>query len=357
MHFGPMNRYLLCGLGLVLCLFWACATEQKAYIVFSSPLEGETILQGDKIAVKLDVPDSNRVQAITYLLDGKVFAKTQSIGQQSLPTEGVALGNRILSAWVAHNDRVDTISSNIIIASKVKPKKLKYTLVNSFPHDTSAYTQGLSFVDGKLLESTGRKGFSMLKYVDIKSGQTLQSVALDSAYFGEGSVRVGNRIVVLTWQENVGLVFDAHSLKLLTTFPYQGSREGWGLSYDGAQLWRSDGTHRIWRMNADNYREEGYLEVYYQKRELDNINELEFVKDKLLANVYQTNKIVVINPQTGVVEAEIDLSALEPKHFFKNDFDRGNNVLNGIAYNPITGHLYVTGKKWPKLFEIKVEGL
>ncbi len=122
MHFGPMNRYLLCGLGLVLCLFWACATEQKAYIVFSSPLEGETILQGDKIAVKLDVPDSNRVQAITYLLDGKVFAKTQSIGQQSLPTEGVALGNRILSAWVAHNDRVTPLVATLSLPARLNPK-------------------------------------------------------------------------------------------------------------------------------------------------------------------------------------------------------------------------------------------
>jgi glutamine cyclotransferase len=204
------------------------------------------------------------------------------------------------------------------------------------------------------LESTGEKGASQLKWVDLKSGKTLQKTQLDPKYFGEGSLKIGNKIIMLTWQENIGFIFDAITFKQLGTFPYQNSREGWGLTFDGKNILKSDGSNRIWRINADTYKEEGYLEVYDNKGPVNALNELEYINGKIYANVYTTNKIVIINPASGVVEEEIDLAALAPKNYFKTANEQQNNVLNGIAWDAKGKRLFVGGKKWPKLYEIKI---
>lgn len=355
MLFGHMRKIITL---LLLCaaLFqFACNNKVASYITFKNPLQGESFNSGKPVKIELDIPEKTEVQTISYLVDGKQFAHKTTKDFVTLDTQNLPLGYRMLTAIVKSDDKTDTITNNIILTTDKKPVKLKYTLVNTFPHDTSAYTQGLSFVAGNLLESTGRKGQSHLKYVDLKSGKAIKSVPLKPEYFGEGSVKVGNKIIVLTWQENVGLVYDASSLQEIATFPYQSSREGWGLTYDGKQLLRSDGSNRIWFMNAETYKEEGFIEVYDNKGAVESLNELEYIDGKLYANVYGSNKIVVINLKTGIVEAELDLSKLVPKGFFKDDYDIGNNVLNGIAYDAVSKRLFVTGKKWPKLFEIKVE--
>lgn len=355
MLFGLMRRIFFVLLLFISVLQTACNNKIANYITFKNPLQGESFNSGKPVKIELDIPEKTEVQTISYLVDGKPFAHKTTKDFVTLDTQNLPLGYRMLTAIVKSSDKTDTITNNIILTTDKKPLKLKYTVVNTFPHDTSAYTQGLSFVEGKLLESTGRKGQSQLKYVDLRSGKAIKAVPLDSIYFGEGSVKVGNKIIVLTWQENVGLVYDANALKLMDTFPYQGSREGWGLTYDGKYLLKSDGSNRIWKLDAENYREEGFMEVYDHKGPVESLNELEYINGKIYANVYTTNRIVVINPQTGAVEAELDLSKLVPKGFFKDDYDAANNVLNGIAYDAATKRLFVTGKKWPKLFEIKVE--
>ncbi len=201
------------------------------------------------------------------------------------------------------------------------------------------------------MESTGQLDKSLLKWVDLNSGKTLQQTKLDAQYFGEGSLKIGNKIIMLTWLQNIGLVFDAKTLKQLGTFPYEKSKEGWGLAFDGKQILRTDGSNRIWMMNKETYKEEGYIEVYDDAGEVKSLNEIEYINGKIYANVYLTNKIVVINPTSGKVEATIDLSALVPKNFFKVE-EEGNNVLNGIAWDAAGKRLFVTGKKWPKLYQI-----
>lgn len=354
MLFGHMRRIITL---LLLCttLFqFACNNKVASYITFKDPLQGESFHSGKPVKVELDIPEKTEIQTISYLVDGKQFAEKNNKEFVTLDTQNLPLGYRMLTAIVKSGDQIDTITNNIILTTDKKPMKLKYTLVNTFPHDTSSYTQGLSFVGGKLLESTGRKGQSQLKYVDLKTGKSIKSVPLKPEYFGEGSAKVGNQIIVLTWQENVGLVYDANTLEEKATFPYQNSREGWGLTYDGKHLLRSDGSNRIWLMNAETFREESFIEVYDNKGAVERLNELEYINGKLYANVYGTNKIVVIDPKTGIVEAEVDLSKLVPKNFFKDDYEIGNNVLNGIAYDEAGKRLFVTGKKWPNLFEIKL---
>ena len=354
MLFGPIRNVVVLLLLFVVTFQLACNTKIANYITFKNPLQGESFHSGKPVKIELDIPEKAEIQNISYLVDGKEFAQKNSKEFVTLDTQNLPLGYRMLTAIVKSGDKTDTITNNIIITTDKKPVKLKYTLVNTFPHDTSAYTQGLSFVDGKLLESTGRKGLSQLKYVDLKTGKAIKAIPLSAAYFGEGSVKVGNKIIVLTWQENVGLVYDANTLQEISTFPYQASREGWGLTYDGKQLLRSDGSNKIWLMNAASFKEEGFIEVYDNNGAVERLNELEFIDGKVYANIYGSNKIVIINPKTGVVEAEIDLSKLAPKNYFKDDYEASNNVLNGIAYDAVGKRLFVTGKKWPSLFEIKL---
>lgn len=355
MHFGQPKKSSFLKFSIIAIviflqtLFFACKQE-AAYLTFSSPSQGQNFNIGDDILVKLDLPKSAKIDSITYLVDGILIKSTANADSISLATKNLSLGYRIITAIVKQGEQRDTISSNIVLKTNQVPKKLSYKIVNTFPHDTSAYTQGLSYIDGKLLESTGRYGSSQLKYVAIGSGKTLQKTALAAEYFGEGSVKIDDRIVMLTWLQNVGLIFDAKSFKQIGTFRYETSREGWGLTFDGKNILRSDGSHRIWLMNAKSYKEESFIEVYDNKGEVSSLNELEFIDGKIYANVYLTNKIVIINPKTGVVESEIDLTELVPKNYPKNEID----VLNGIAWDAKGKRLFVTGKKWPNLFEIKL---
>lgn len=359
MHFGPhrksflsFSRKLSC-LSCLIILIAACNEKQTA-VNFSSPNQGDNFNLGDDIKLKLDISENANVNSIAYFVDGKPINTGKSSDSAVLKTANLTLGYRLITAIVTQGDVKDTINTNIVLTTKRVPKKLSYTVINTFPHDTSAYTEGLGYVDGKLLESTGEKGASQLKYVDLKSGKTLQKTQLDPQYFGEGSLKIADKIIMLTWQENLGFVFDAKTLKQIGTFPYEQSREGWGLTFDGKNILRSDGTNKIWFMNATTFKEERFIEVYDQNGVLDSLNELEYINGKIYANVYLTNKIVVINPQNGEVEAEIDLTELVPKNFFKTSDEVQNNVLNGIAWDPIGKRLFVTGKKWPKLYQIEI---
>ena len=360
MHFGLPKNFILsllikvnCIICIVVLLLASCR-EKRTAINFSSPNQGDNFSLGDDIKLKLDISDDANISSIIYLIDGKPINTLKSSDSALLKTVNFPLGYRLITAIVTKGDEKDTINTNIVLTTKRVPTKLNYTVVNSFPHDTSAYTEGLSYIEGKLLESTGEKGASQLKYVDIKSGKTLQKTQLDPQYFGEGSVKIGDKIIMLTWQENLGFVFDAKTLKQIGTFPYGQSREGWGLTFDGKNILRSDGTNKIWFMNASTYKEESFIEVYDKNGALDRLNELEYINGKIYANVYLTSKIVVINPQNGEVEAELDLSYLVPKNFFKTSTEVDNNVLNGIAWDANGKRLFVTGKKWPKLYEIKI---
>ncbi len=360
MHSGLLKKTFSSQWGIILSLvvlttlIFGCGDEEKMSLTFSTPDQGQNFNVGDEIKIKLEAPKDVKVDAVVYLIDSTVIATKNNLDSVLLPTKGLPLGYRLISAIVTQGETKDTITTNIVLKTNQSPIPLSYKVVNSFPHDTSAYTEGLSYVDGKILESTGEKGASELKWVDLKTGKTLQKTKLEPQYFGEGSLKIGDKIIMLTWQESIGFIFDAKTFKQIGTFPYQSSREGWGLTFDGKQILRTDGTNRIWKMNASNYKEEGYIEVYNQIGPLDSLNELEFIDGKIYANVYLTNKIVRIDPISGVVEAELDLSALVPQNFFKTDEERGNNVLNGIAWDAKGKRLFVGGKKWPKLYEIQI---
>lgn len=177
---------------------------------------------------------------------------------------------------------------------------------------------------------------------------------MDKQYFGEGITVVGDKIIQLTYREKVGFVYDKNTLKKLSEFAYTTGREGWGLAFDGEKILNTDGSNTIFFLNKDNYQKIGSIDVFDDKGAIQNLNELEYIDGKIYANVYTTNNMLIINPQTGVVESSIDLSGLLPADYFKTEDARANNVLNGIAYDKVGKRLFVAGKKWPHIFQIEL---
>ena len=226
-----------------------------------------------------------------------------------------------------------------------KVRRYGVKVVAEYPHDAQAYTQGLFWHDGKLYESTGLNGKSSLRIVDLKSGKPLKKIGFDKAYFGEGSVILGDKLYMLTWENKVLFVYDANTLEYLKTYSYP--REGWGLTTDGKSLIASDGSNRIYFLDPD-LKLQKTLNVTIDGRPLKFLNELEWIDGRIWANVYTTNSIVIINPRSGEVEGLIDCTGLLPDRLRTP----GTDVLNGIAINPADGKIYLTGKNWKRLYEV-----
>ena len=223
-----------------------------------------------------------------------------------------------------------------------------YEIVNEYPHDHQAFTQGLVFDGGFLYESTGLRKISTLRKTDLVSGIVLQTHKLADRYFGEGLTIFGDRIIQLTWQSNAGFVYEKDSFKLLQTFKYPG--QGWGITHDGKRLIMSDGTAELRILDPFTFEEIGRINVKCNGMPVKWLNELEYVRGEIYANVWEQNQIARINPETGQVVGWIDLTGLlKPE-----DCDIRPDVLNGIAYDVAGGRLFVTGKLWPKIFEIKL---
>jgi glutamine cyclotransferase len=228
------------------------------------------------------------------------------------------------------------------------PEHSTYQVINAYPHDPTAWTQGLVYVDGQLYEGTGGNGASTLRRVDLETGNILQSYALPDEYFGEGITVLGERVIQLTWQSRVGFVYARDSFALLDTFSYPG--EGWGLTHDGQQLIMSDGTATLRFLDPETFAEVGRITVTDNGQAVHNLNELEYVRGEIYANVWQGDRIARIAPATGNVVGWIDLTGLLQAEDRRAPVD----VLNGIAYDARQDRLFVTGKLWPRLFEIKL---
>jgi glutamine cyclotransferase len=222
-----------------------------------------------------------------------------------------------------------------------------YQVVNTYPHDREAFTQGLEYRNGFLYEGTGLHGRSSLRKVKLETGIVLQKLSLPPQFFGEGISVVGDRIVQLTWQSETGFVWGLQDFKLQRQFTYRG--EGWGLTTDGRHLYFSDGTDEIRVLDSQTLAETRRIRVRENGRPLKDLNELEWVEGEILANVWQTDRIVKINPLTGRVTGSIDLTGILPA-----PERAGTDVLNGIAYDAAGKRLFVTGKLWPKLFHIRL---
>ena len=220
-------------------------------------------------------------------------------------------------------------------------------VVAEYPHDTGSYTQGLFFHEGQMYETTGLHGKSTLRKVDLNTGKPIIKLDFGQKYFVEGSVVLNDNLYILTWESKVVFVYDADSLKYKSTWSYP--REGWGITTDGKQLIASEGSSILYFMD-EKFSLKRRVYVKHEDRPVMWLNELEYIDGKIWANVYTSDEIVIINPKDGRVEGVIDCRGLLPKELR----DTTTDVLNGIAYNPDTKKIYLTGKNWPKLYEIRL---
>lgn len=245
-----------------------------------------------------------------------------------------------------NNSRIKTIP----VVSDIAPEKYTYQVVNNFPHLTTSFTEGLEFYDGFLYEGTGNNGESDLMKINLQTGKVLQKYSLNEIYFGEGITILNDKIYQLTYKAQKGFVYNLSDFALVDSFHYS-SREGWGLTNDGTNLIMGNGTHTLTWINPENFSQIKTLQVANNTGLVNFINELEYIDGKILANIYTTNTIIEIDPETGKVLKEINMAGI--LDMYTNASDK-IDYMNGIAYDHNNDRLFVTGKWWPKLFEIKL---
>ena len=330
---------------LSLVFLKACGDEATPKITLKP--NANTYVAGDTLTVDLRHKKSLALTQVQYFLDDAPITLPYVFTEEKL-------GDHLLTASAQlEGKEVKAKERSVRLLKSSPPELWTYTLLNEYPHDQEAYTQGLEF-DGEILyESTGLNGKSSLRKVNYTSGEIIQSIPLDATYFGEGLTLLNDKVYQLTWQENTGFIYDKESLNMKTSFSYDQSKEGWGLCNDGEFLYKSDGTAKIWKLDPDTGKELGYIEATTNKTILKNINELEWVDGKIYANTYQSQKevVVIIDPSTGAIEAVVDFSGLKEKVAQIPSL----NVLNGIAYHPQRKTFFITGKNWSKLFEVTLQ--
>lgn len=325
-----------------IAVFFIVSCSDKYKFVLTSP---KTIKINQNLNVGVTEENNNPIDSVRYYLDGKRLSFDTDID-----ISDSKLGKHAISATVFYGDQQKKLTNTLYIYATNAPEIYTYEVINEYPHDKNAFTQGLEYYNGYLYESTGQLGESSLRKVEISTGKVVQKIDLDKEIFGEGMTIFNDKIFLLTWRNNKGLVFNLETFEKEKEFNYNQSKEGWGLTHNAEKLIKSDGTERLWYLNPETGDEENFIEAYTIDRAVDKLNELEYIDGKIYANKWQKNSIVIINAITGAVEGIADLKGLQTKAGRSGD----EFVLNGIAHDTVNDRLFVTGKDWEKLFEIKL---
>ncbi len=316
------------------------------------PEKGSVYTCGDEIKFNINLTDTSaKIDSIRYF-DGPryLFSTSGKILKTGWKSDNVKVGQNTFRIVIYYNDSLtESHATQITFLSDIKPAKYSYQVIHKYPHDPDAYTQGLVYEGGYLYEGTGQPGKSSLRKVNISTGIPIEKVNLENKFFGEGITIYKDNIYQITWKSQVGFVYNKSTLEQIREFDYP-IHEGWGLTTDGARLIMSDGSSHLYFIDPEFFTQTGQLEVFDNKGMVSQLNELEYINGKVFANVYGDTRIVIIDPATGKVTGSIECKDLMPKGVPK-DMD---HVLNGIAYNPATGNLYLTGKYWPVLYEVKL---
>lgn len=307
----------------------------------------KTYTTNDALSVSLINKKNIEIDSVVYFLN----KDRVELSGKELSLSGKKLGEKKLMAKVYSDGDEYEATKTITILSSIKPKLYTYKVLETYPHDINAYTQGLEFKNDTLYESTGQYKESSLRKTDYKTGEVLKMVKLADHYFAEGLTIVNNKIYQLTWRENIGFIYNLNSMEQIGTFVYGQSKEGWGLCHDPENnIYKSDGSDKIWTLNPNTLAEKDYIEIFTNTSKINSVNELEWVEGKIYANVYQQGSIAIIDPKNGAVEGVIDLTDLKDKVTQHPKLD----VLNGIAYKGEPNILYITGKNWDKLFKVEI---
>ncbi len=319
------------------------STNKKSDFSILTNAEKGNISNNETLEITLENKKNHNIDSVVYTLEGHKITRKASLNNQKL-------GKQTIEAIVYFNNEKQTTNTTITILNSETPKIYSYKILNEYPHDITSYTQGIEFFNDTLYESTGQYKESKLRKLDYKTGDVIKSIHLDDEYFGEGLTILNNKVYQLTWQKGTGFVYDVNSFDKLSSFKYGNSKEGWGLCNNDTTIYKSDGTEKIWLLNPETLVEEEYIQVFTNKGKIVGINEMEWIEGEIFANRYQKDGVAIINPKNGAVTGVIDFSPLK-KLVTQHD---GLDVLNGIAYNPNTKTVFVTGKRWDKLFEVEI---
>ncbi len=334
-------------------LMTACGGSEKnneSLFSFETKNFKEAYQPGEQVSLEIVNAQNKKIDSIIYYVNDIKVGSKKGSEKMSVALGGGKLGYQNLKASIYFEGENTETTARVELMSGVEPKLLSYSLVRTYPHDTLAFTEGFEFYRDTLLESTGQKGLSHFRKYDYKTGKIYKQVNMDNQYFGEGITVINNQIFQLTWQSGIGFIYDANTLKQLKSFAYDKKIEGWGMTNDGKVIYQSDGTEKIWTMDPATQKMTDYINVYTNSSKIKSINELEWIGGKIYGNIWQKDAIAVINPTTGAVEGVLNLADL--RNQVKN---KEAEVLNGIAYNPKTKTIFVTGKNWDKIFEITVK--
>lgn len=311
----------------------------------------------ESLPLQVTNADKEAIDSVVYFINDKKIGTSPTNKKLDFALNGQKLGYLNIKALVYYGGDNTETGTRVELVSNIDYKLLKYDIVNTYPHDKTAYTQGLEFYRDTLIESTGsgagpsgNRAISDIRKVNYKTGEVYKKTPLDAANFGEGATVLNNKIYQLTYKRNESYIYNADNLTKIKTVPYFKQTEGWGLTNDGTHLYMTDGSEKIYILDPETMKEVDYVNVYTKGTKIKDVNELEWVNGKIYGNIYQKDAIAVIDPKTGAVEGVLDLSALEGKITRHQDVD----VLNGIAYNPKTKTFFVTGKNWDKMFEIRI---
>lgn len=335
-----------------LLFFMACGDSADQSKLFEIQLEGNKrkFQNQQRVVVAIKNKKNIEIKKITYSIDNA----TLPLANGKITLKSKTLGNKVLRAKIDLNAQSIEIEKNIRLLAAAPPEIYTYEIINTYPHDPSAYTQGLEFYNGTLYESTGKKGSSTLRKVNFETGKVVLKTDLDKTVFGEGITLLNEKLYLLTWQSGLGYLYDPGTLKKEGNFSYGESREGWGICNDGEQLYKSDGTEKIWTLDAKTLQETGYIETVTNKSIFNKANELEYVDGKIYANVYQKESMMIVDASSGAIEGVINFGGLKNKVRRGAQWDDINSVLNGVAYHRERKTFFVTGKNWDKLFEVKI---
>ncbi len=331
-----------------LLLFLACGSEPNPTNLFSIEIDEnkKEFQRNETVGIRIKNKKNLEINNVAYSIDGQELA----IVDDQITFGIDRLGNKILKAKIDYEDKSVELSKKIRLLSEIEPEIYTYEIINEFPHDIEAFTQGLEFNFDVLYEGTGKMGKSSLRRVNFETGEVLVKVDLEYNYFGEGLTILNDKIYQLTWRNKTGFIYDTKSLEKIGSFQYGESKEGWGLCNDGNKIYKSDGTERIWILNPETLVEEDYIQIVTNKSVFNKANELEYVNGKIYANVWQKESMMIIDAKTGAIEGVVNFGGLKEKVKQHPELD----VLNGIAYHPKRKTFFVTGKNWNKLFEVKI---
>ncbi len=356
--YKPSNKNYLFKIILILTVLFTISCKKELTFSIDTSNIKQSYNTSEKIVLNLKKENLETIEKVDYYINDIKIGTSKNNNPIIFTFKNQKLGYQNIKAIIFYDGKTTETTARVELFSDVIPKILNYTIVNTYPHDSKAYTQGLEFYNDILLEGTGNgtgqdtgtKGISSIRKIDYITGKIIQQIKLPETIFGEGITVLNNKLYQLTYQNNEAYVYDYTTLEKIKTLPYFKPMEGWGLSNDGKNLLMSNGSEKIYILNPENFKAISSINVYTNSSKIEQINELEYVNGKIFANIYTKDVIAVINPKNGAIEAIINCAELINKTNKTPDRD----YFNGIAYNSKTKTFFVTGKNWDKIFEIRI---